>query len=163
FDGERVHIIPEVKAAVREYIEAGLLAAPQDYELGGMQLPVTVSQSCTAVVKGANTATFSYVGLTVAACNLLLAHGSEEQKRMYAHPMLEGRFFGTMALTEPQAGSSLADIKTTAEPTEEGHYLLHGNKIFISAGDHELSENIVHLVLARIKGAPPGVKGISLF
>jgi alkylation response protein AidB-like acyl-CoA dehydrogenase len=163
FDGERVHIIPEVKAALRQYIEAGLLPAAKDYELGGMQLPTTVAQGCTALVKGANTATFSYVGLTIAACNLLLAHGSEEQKRLYAEPMLAGRFFGTMALTEPQAGSSLADIKTTAEPDADGTYRLSGNKIFISGGDHELSENIVHLVLGRIKGAPAGVRGISLF
>lgn len=163
FDGERVTIIPEVGQALRQYIDAGLLTAAQDYEHGGMQLPVAVAQSCSALLRGANTATFSYAGLTTAATNLLLAYGSEDQKRRFATPMLEGRFFGTMALTEPQAGSSLADVKTSAELADDGSYRITGNKVFISGGDHELSENIVHLVLARIKGAPEGIRGISLF
>lgn len=163
FDGERISMIPEVKEAVDAYCDAGLMLASHDYELGGMQLPFTLSQAALALIKGANVSTSAYVMLTTSAANLLLAHGSEEQKEKFAMPMLEGRFFGTMVLTEPQAGSALGDIRTSAEPAEDGSYRIKGNKIFISAGDHELSENIVHLVLARIKGAPAGVRGISLF
>ena len=163
FDGERVHMIPEVKTAVDALCASGFLAAGQDYELGGMQLPLTISQACLAFLKGANVSTTAYVLLTGAASNLLLAHGSPEQIERYVQPMLEGRFFGTMVLTEPQAGSSLGDIRTTAAPQDDGTYRLSGNKIFISGGDHELSENIVHLVLAKIPGGQPGVKGISLF
>lgn len=163
FDGERISMIPEVKAAVDAYCEAGLMLASHDYELGGMQLPFTLTQAALALIKGANVSTAAYVMLTSSAANLLLAHGTEEQKAKFALPMLDGRYFGTMVLTEPQAGSSLGDIRTIAEPAEDGSYRIKGNKIFISAGDHELSENIVHLVLARIKGAPAGVRGISLF
>jgi len=163
FDGERVHIIPEVKQALDAFCQAGLMAAGQDYDLGGMQLPVTVNSACFAWFKGANVATAGYPFLTIGNANLLLAHGTKQQIDTYVRPMMEGRFFGTMCLSEPQAGSSLADIKTRAEPQPDGNYRLFGNKMWISAGEHELSENIVHLVLAKIPGAPPGVKGISLF
>jgi alkylation response protein AidB-like acyl-CoA dehydrogenase len=163
FDGERVHIIPEVKQALDAFCQAGLMAAGQDYDLGGMQLPAVVNAACFAWFKGANVATAGYPFLTIGNANLLLAHGSEQQIDTYVRPMMEGRFFGTMCLSEPQAGSSLADIKTRAEPQPGGNYRLFGNKMWISAGEHELSENIVHLVLAKIPGAPPGVKGISLF
>jgi alkylation response protein AidB-like acyl-CoA dehydrogenase len=163
FDGERVHIIPEVKQALDAFCRAGLMAAGQDYELGGMQLPAVVNAACFAWFKGANVATAAYPFLTIGNANLLLAHGSKEQIDTYVRPMMEGRFFGTMCLSEPQAGSSLADIKTRAEPRPDGTYRLFGNKMWISAGEHELSENIVHLVLAKIPGALPGVKGISLF
>jgi butyryl-CoA dehydrogenase len=101
--------------------------------------------------------------LSMGASHLIEAFGSEEQKQRFLQPMLEGRFFGTMALTEPHAGSSLSDIRTRAEPAGDGSYRLKGNKIFISGGDHPLSENIVHMVLAKLPDAPPGVKGISLF
>ena len=161
--GERVHIIPEVKQALNAFCQAGLMAAGQDYDLGGMQLPVTVNSACFAWFKGANVSTAGYPFLTIGNANLLLAHGSKEQIDTYVRPMMEGRFFGTMCLSEPQAGSSLADIKTRAEPQADGSYRLFGNKMWISAGEHELSENIVHLVLAKIPGAPPGVRGISLF
>ncbi len=163
FDGERVHIIPEVKQALDAFCQAGLMAAGQDYDLGGMQLPVTVNSACFAWFKGANVSTAGYPFLTIGNANLLLAHGSKEQIDTYVRPMMEGRFFGTMCLSEPQAGSSLADIKTRAEPQGDGSYRLFGNKMWISAGEHELSQNIVHLVLAKIPGGPPGVKGISLF
>ncbi|MCW9001415.1 MAG: acyl-CoA dehydrogenase [Rhodospirillales bacterium] len=163
FDGERVSMIPEVKAAIDAYVEAGFPAATHDYDRGGMQLPYTVNAACGALFKAANVGTSGYPFLTNAAANLLNAHASDEQKERYLVPMLDGRFFGTMALTEPQAGSSLADIRTTATHVEGDEYRLTGSKIFISAGDHELSENIVHMVLGRIKGAPAGVKGISLF
>ena len=161
--GVRVHIIPEVKQALDAFCQAGLMAAGQDYDLGGMQLPAVVNAACLAWFKGANVATAGYPFLTIGNANLLLAHGSKQQIDTYVRPMMEGRFFGTMCLSEPQAGSSLADIKTRAEPQPDGSYRLYGNKMWISAGEHELSENIVHLVLAKIPGGPPWVKGISLF
>ena len=160
---ERVRIIPEVKQALDAFCQAGLMAAGQDYDLGGMQLPAVVNAACFAWFKGANVSTAGYPFLTIGNANLLLAHGSKQQIDTYVRPMMEGRFFGTMCLSEPQAGSSLADIKTRAEPQPNGNYRLFGNKMWISAGEHELSENIVHLVLAKIPGSPPGVKGISLF
>ncbi|SCF24738.1 acyl-CoA dehydrogenase [Micromonospora mirobrigensis] len=163
FDGRRVHIIPEVRAALDAFAETGLLAAAMDERVGGMQLPQVVSAACFAWFQAANVGTSSYPFLTLGNANLLLAHGSDEQIDTWVRPMLEGRFFGTMCLSEPQAGSSLADITARAEPRDDGTYRLFGTKMWISAGDHELSENIVHLVLARIPGGPPGVKGISLF
>ncbi len=159
----KVRILPEVKEALCAYAEAGFFAAHHSAEQGGVQLPSVVSLGCHIWFEAANISTTAYIMLTKAAANVIAAFGSSEQKKLYLPPMLDGRFFGTMVLTEPQAGSSLGDIATMAEPTPEGHYLIRGNKIFISAGEHELSENIVHLVLARIKGAPPGVKGLSLF
>lgn len=163
FDGEKVQIIPEVKVAIDAFNEAGLVAAAQNYEHGGMQLPALVEKACMAWFKAANVGSSAYPFLTMANANLLLAHGSEAQIETWVKPMFEGRFFGTMCLSEPQAGSSLADIRTRAEPQPDGTYRLYGNKMWISAGDHELSENIVHLVLAKVPGSPPGVKGISLF
>ncbi len=113
--------------------------------------------------QAANVGTSSYPFLTIANAHLLLTHGSPEQIDTYVRPMVDGRFFGTMCLSEPQAGSSLSDVTTRAEPQDDGSYRLFGNKMWISAGDHELTENIVHLVLAKIPGGPAGVKGISLF
>ncbi len=163
FDGERVHVIPEVGQALRVFCEAGLMAAGHDYDLGGMQLPVTVAQACLALFNAANVSTAAYPFLTIANANLIQAFGSDAQKRTYLPHLLSGRYFGTMCLSEPQAGSSLSDIRTRAEPQPDGSYRVFGNKMWISCGEHELSENIVHLVLARIPGGPPGVKGISLF
>jgi alkylation response protein AidB-like acyl-CoA dehydrogenase len=163
FDGERVTLIPEVKEALDAYRAAGFLSAVRDFDEGGMQLPVTMAQACRAVFAAANVSTIAYASLTLANANLLTAFGSPDQKRRYVKHLLTGRFFGTMALTEPQAGSSLADITTRATPRGDGTWAISGTKIFISAGDHQLAENIVHLVLAKIPGGPPGVKGISLF
>jgi alkylation response protein AidB-like acyl-CoA dehydrogenase len=163
FDGERVTFIPEIAAALKAFVDAGLMAAEHDYEYGGMQLPLTVAKACFAFFKAANVGTASYPFLTIGNSNLLLDHGSREQIDTYVRPMLAGKWFGTMCLSEPQAGSSLSDIRTRAEPQSDGTYRLFGNKMWISGGEHELSENIVHLVLARIPGSPPGVKGISLF
>jgi butyryl-CoA dehydrogenase len=163
FDGERVHMIPEVAAALRVFAGTGITGAAMDEAVGGMQLPQTVAQACFLWFQAANIATASYPFLTIANANLLLAHGSPEQVATYVEPMVEGRWFGTMCLSEPQAGSSLADITTRAEPRDDGTHRLFGNKMWISGGDHDLSENIVHLVLAKIPGGPAGVKGISLF
>ncbi|WP_153140866.1 acyl-CoA dehydrogenase [Paraburkholderia agricolaris] len=163
FDGQRVTMPAAVKEALDAFRSAGFLAAGKDYEWGGMQLPAVISFACLSLFKSANIATSSYAMLTTANANVIERFGSAAQKRKYLQALLEGRAFGTMALTEPQAGSSLSDLVTSAVPNEDGTYSIRGNKIFISGGDHELSENIVHLVLARIPGGPPGVKGISLF
>ncbi|PUE48121.1 acyl-CoA dehydrogenase [Limnohabitans sp. 2KL-1] len=159
----RVVLAEGVQAAVRAYCDAGFLSATADEAAGGMQLPVLVAQACLSVFRSANVATTSYVGLTSSNANVIEKFGSELQKARYLEALRSGRFFGTMALTEPQAGSGLSDLKTSATPMGEGRYRIKGQKIFISGGDHELSENIVHLVLARLPDAPPGVKGISLF
>ena len=161
-NGEAV-LIPEVKPAVDAFIEAGFHNAQRGFEDGGMQLPNLLSRACFAHFQSANIATSSYPMLTMGAAHLIETFGSDDQKQRFLQPMIDGRFFGTMALTEPHAGSSLSDIRTRAEPAGDGSYRLKGNKIFISGGDHPLSENIVHMVLAKLPDAPPGVKGISLF
>ena len=161
-DGAAV-LIPELKPAVDAFLEAGFLNATREFETGGRQLPNLLSQACFAHFQSANAATTSYPFLTMGAANLIESFGSDEQKARFLQPMIDGRFFGTMALTEPHAGSSLSDLRTKAEPYADGSYRLKGNKIFISGGDHPLSENIVHMVLARLPDAPAGVKGISLF
>ncbi|MGH8430201.1 MAG: acyl-CoA dehydrogenase family protein, partial [Solimonas sp.] len=163
FDGERVHIIPEVREALQAYIDGGWMSAAFEEQHGGLQLPYTVVSAAMGLFVAANAGTAGYPFLTAAAANLLRAHGTPEQQRRYMQPMLAGRYFGTMCLSEPQAGSSLGDIRTRATPQADGSYHLAGNKMWISGGEHELSENIVHLVLERIVGAPAGVQGISLF
>lgn len=163
FDGEKVHTIPEVKEAFHHYVESGLINARLDFEDGGMQLPHVVASACSGFMSCANPSTAGYPFLTMAAANLIGHFASKELQNTYLPLMRDGRAAGTMALTEPDVGSSLADIKTTATPTEAGHYLVRGNKMFISGGDQDITDNIVHLVLAKIKGAPAGVKGISLF
>ena len=171
FDGERVTLIPEIRQALDAFAAAGLLAAEHDEAYGGMQLPLTVAKATFAYFKGANVATSGYALLTIGNANLLLAHRSPAQIDAFVRPELAGRFFGTMCLSEPQAGSSLSDITTRAEFERDSplgpQYRLTGNKMWISAGEHELSENIVHLVLAKVPGADgklvPGTRGISLF
>ncbi len=163
FDGTRVTLIPEIAAAQKAFIDAGLMAAEHDAEYGGMQMPTIVAKSMFAYFKAANVSSSGYAFLTIGNANLLLHHGSQQQIDTYVRPMLAGKWFGTMCLSEPQAGSSLSDIRTRAEPQPDGSYRLFGNKMWISAGEHDLTENIIHLVLARIPGSPAGVKGISLF
>ena len=163
FDGTTVTIIPEVKEALDAFARADLISMSMDNELGGAQLPITVAGAGLAFFHAANVSTAGYVLLTLANANLLAKFGTPEQIAAFVKPMLAGRFFGTMCLSEPQAGSSLADIVTRAEPRADGTYRLFGSKMWISGGDHELSENIVHLVLAKIPGGPAGTKGISLF
>lgn len=159
----KVRLIPEVQAAWNAFADAGFIAAAHDAQHGGMQLPFALAMACWGVFKSANIATETYASLTIGASNLICEFGTPEQVARYAPPLLAGRWSGTMVLTEPQAGSSLADITTSATPLADGRYALRGSKIFITAGDHELTENIVHLVLARLPDAPPGIKGISLF
>ncbi|PJI46528.1 MAG: acyl-CoA dehydrogenase [Pseudomonas sp.] len=161
-DGGAV-LIPEVKPAVDAFNQAGFQNASRSFEQGGMQLPHLLARACFAHFQSANIATSSYPMLSMGSSHLIETFGSEEQKRLFLQPMIEGRWFGTMALTEPHAGSSLADIRTRAEPAADGSYRIKGNKIFISGGDHPLSDNIVHMVLAKLPDAPAGVKGISLF
>ena len=156
-------IIPEVKPALEAFHQAGFLNATRDFEAGGMQLPNLLSQACFAHFQSANIATSSYSMLSMGVANLIENFGDDEQKQRFLQPIIDGRFFGTMALTEPHAGSSLSDIRTKAEPAADGSYRIKGNKIFISGGDQPISENIVHMVLAKLPDAPPGVKGISLF
>ena len=163
FDGTTVTVIPEVKEAIDAFAAADLLSMGMDEELGGAQLPATVAQAGFAWFTAANVSTAGYLMLTIANANLLVKFGSPEQIDTFVKPMLAGRFTGTMALSEPQAGSSLADIVTRAEPQDDGTYRLFGSKMWISGAEHEMSENIVHLVLAKIPGGPAGTKGISLF
>ena len=163
FDGAKVELIPEVAEALGIFAKSGLFASAMDESVGGMQLPQTVANAAFAWFQAANVGTSAYPFLTIANANLLLAHGSSEQIETYVGPMVEGRYFGTMCLSEPQAGSSLSDVATKAVAEHNGTYRLTGNKMWISGGDHDLSENIIHLVLARIQGSPAGVKGLSLF
>ena len=174
FDGERVHLIPEIREALDAFIAGGFMAMTPASAQGGLQLPTVIEKAAFAHFLAANIATSGYPFLTIANANLLLAHGSPAQIDRFARPQLAGRFFGTMCLSEPQAGSSLSDILTRAVedngPDDEGlgpRYRLHGTKMWISGGEHDLSENIVHLVLAKIAApdgsVPAGVAGISLF
>lgn len=159
----KVVLIDEVAPALDEFAKAGLISCGFDESLGGIALPMVVNRAAMAWFQAANPGTSSYPFLTVGNANLLATHGTQEQIDTWVKPMLEGRYFGTMCLSEPDVGSSLADITTRAIPTGDGTYKVSGTKMWISGGDHELTENIVHLVLAKAPGGGPGVKGISLF
>ena len=163
FDGENVSTIPEVKEAWKHFASAGLLNSRQSYEAGGMQLPAIVHFACFGLFTAANPSTSGYPFLTSAAANVIQAFGSDEQKTNFLPGMSDGRYAGTMALTEPDVGSSLGDLSTKATKQADGRYKIKGQKMFISGGDQDITENIIHLVLARVEGAPQGVKGISLF
>ncbi|OBF28433.1 acyl-CoA dehydrogenase [Mycobacterium sp. ACS1612] len=163
FDGTTVTVIDDVKQAWDAFAQADLIAMSMDQNLGGAQLPATVAEAGFAWFSAANVSTTGYLMLTMANANLLAKFGTDEQIEAFLKPMLAGRFSGTMALSETQAGSSLADILTRAEPQDDGTYRLFGSKMWISGAEHELTENIVNLVLAKIPGGPPGTKGISLF
>jgi butyryl-CoA dehydrogenase len=174
FDGEQVTLPQATHDAHKAYAESGMLSAAQDYDVGGMQLPYTVEAASNAFFAMASVSMGSGM-LTTGNANLLMKHGTEAQKRVFALNEFNGRFSGTMCLSEPQAGSSLSDVVTRAVPDGADfetdplgpRYRLKGNKMWISAGEHELTENIIHLVLAKIPDEHgqlvPGVKGISLF
>ncbi len=163
FENGVVTMIPEIKIGLDAVVASGLASARADYDLGGMQLPEVVASCTDAWLTAAASTSLGYVSLTTANANLIDAYGSQAQKDKWVLPMREGRFAGTMAMSEPNAGSGLADLTSSAQLNEDGSYSIIGNKIWISGGDHELNDNIVHLVLARVKGAPIGIKGISLF
>ncbi len=151
------------KAAYEAYAGGGWIGLPFDPAFGGQGLPYVLAAAVNEYFAAANMALSMYPGLTSGAVAALMTHGSEELKQLYAPKMLEGRWTGTMNLTEPHCGTDLGLLKTRAARREGGSFALTGQKIFISAGEHDLTENIIHLVLARIEGAPAGVKGISLF
>ena len=163
FENGQAGLIAPTRAAWQAVADAGFLNAHWDQGEGGLQLPEVVLRAAMSAFYAANVSTASYAMLTIGAANQLRVFGSAELKARYLAPMGDGRFAGTMALTEPSQGSALGDIKTTAVPQPDGSYRLFGQKMFISGGDQDLTENIVHMVLARIQGAPAGVKGISLF
>ncbi|MDB5240971.1 MAG: acyl-CoA dehydrogenase [Spirosoma sp.] len=158
----QVTVHPKVKEFLRAMGDAGLIGAGFSFEHGGQQLPEMLSASVGFILMAANNG-MMYSGLSSGAAHLITSFGSSELTEFYVPPMLAGRWQGTMALTEPQAGSSLSDVMTTATPQPDGTYKIKGQKVFISAGDHDAADNIVHLMLARIEGAPKGTKGISLF
>lgn len=160
--GITVH--PQLRTILQAMGEGGWISASTTFENGGMQLPRMLDSAAIFIFHAANNSVSGYYGLTAGAANLINTFGSEELKAAYVPTMYEGRWQGTMALTEPQAGSSLSDIVTSAEKVEgEDYYHIKGQKIFISGGDHDACDNVIHLMLARIKGAPAGTKGISLF
>ena len=163
FDGERAHIIPQVKRALAAFNAAGLASAAMDGEVGGLQLPNTVLRAGHMWFQAANTGTYGYVLLTMGAANLLSAHASPELVRRFVPALAEGRYFGIMCLSEPEVGSSLGDVTTRAVPQPDGTHRVFGTKMWISGGEHDLSENIVALVLARYDGGPRGVLGLSLY
>lgn len=163
FDGQTVTMIPEVKEAWNAFAQADLLAIAMDERVGGSQLPTVVAQAALSWFSAANVSTAGYLVLTMASANLLARFGTDDQVNTFVKPMLAGRFSGTMALSETQAGSSLADLVTRAEPQPDGTYRLFGSKMWISGAEHEITDNIVNLVLAKIPGSPAGTKGISLF
>ncbi|MGA2956167.1 MAG: acyl-CoA dehydrogenase [Thermodesulfobacteriota bacterium] len=163
FVNGRVKVHPVVRSLMKECGVGGWIGAPFPFDLGGQQLPLMISGACRFILSAANYSASVYPFLTTGAAHLVLAFGSPEMVETYVPKMFSGEWQGTMALTEPQAGTSLADLTTTAEPTDQGYYKLRGQKIFISAGDHDGVDNVIHLMLAKIKGAPAGVKGISLF
>lgn len=159
----RVLLHPRMPALYRKLTALGLAAAGRPAAVGGQQFPLVVTTLASAYLMAANLSAYGFVGLTAGAAHLLEAFGSEALRAQYMTPLYDGTWTGTMALTEPQAGSSLADVATRAVPRADGSYAISGNKIFISGGDHDLTDNIVHMTLARIEGAPAGIKGVSLF
>jgi alkylation response protein AidB-like acyl-CoA dehydrogenase len=159
----RVRVHPAMHDLYPRLVELGVLCATRPPEVGGQRLPMTIASLATFYLMAGNLSAYGYLGLTTGAARLLESFGSDELKERFMSRMYSGEWTGTMALTEPHAGSSLSDVTTTATPTDQGYHLIRGSKIFISGGDHDLTENIVHLTLARIEGAPPGIKGVSLF
>jgi butyryl-CoA dehydrogenase len=175
FDGERVHLPDATHAALSAYVQSGMLAAAQDHAIGGMQLPCVIEMAANAFFAKASVSIGGYAMLTSGNANLLMAHGTPAQREVFAKNEFAGKWFGTMCLSEPQAGSSLSDVATRAVPDGADfeadplgpRYRLKGNKMWISAGEHEITENIVHLVLAKIVqhdgSLHRGTRGISLF
>jgi alkylation response protein AidB-like acyl-CoA dehydrogenase len=163
FKDGRVHVHPLMRKLYPQLVELGLLTATRPPEVGGQQLPLTVHAVSSAYLMAANLSAYAYVGLTLGAAHLLEVFGSPEVQALFMEPLYRGEWTGTMALTEPQAGSSLADVRTRATPAPDGTWRIQGSKIFISGGDQDFTQNVIHLTLARTEGAETGVRGISLF
>lgn len=163
YENGTVKAHPQVLQVMKNLGENGWIGAAYSADVGGMQLPHMVAILLEYMFAAANNNLNGYPGLTAGAAGLVISFASDELKKTYVEKMLSGRWQGTMALTEPHAGSSLSDITTTASPNDDGSYQIKGTKTFISSGDYEGIENVVHLTLAKIEGAPAGVKGISLF
>jgi butyryl-CoA dehydrogenase len=163
YNDGKIRSHPQLKNVFKAMADAGWLSSISALEHGGMQLPFMLYSAAHLLFQAANSSAQGYIGLSTGALELIETFGSKELNEEYLPNMFAGKWQGTMALTEPQAGSSLSDITTSASPTDSGYYEIIGQKIFISGGEHEACENFVHLTLARIKGAPAGTKGISLF
>ncbi len=161
-DGE-VKTPPGFKEAYQQYVDAGWPALDQPGRYGGQDLPMSVGMAVREMNGTANWSWSMYGGLSHGAMETIDAHGSEEQKALFMEPLVSGRWTGTMCLTEAHSGTDLGLLKTKAEPAADGTYRITGSKLFISSGEHDLAENIVHIVLARLPDSPPGTKGISLF
>ena len=159
----KIYVHEKVKTLMYQGGEMGIISASFDYKDGGMQMPLLAHTAAMFILEAANNHLPGYAGLTQGAAELIIHFADEDLNKKYVPNMLSGKWGGTMCLTEPQAGSSLSDITTKATRTENGYFNISGQKIFISAGDNHFTENVVHLLLARIEGAPAGTKGISLF
>jgi alkylation response protein AidB-like acyl-CoA dehydrogenase len=159
----RIKVHPGMRKVMEVFGEGGWISAHDSYENGGQQLPMMIYQAVTFILASANYSASVYPFLTTGAANLIKTFGSQALQDTYIPNMYAGKWQGTMALTEPDAGSSLSDLTTTASPQEDGTYTIKGQKIYISCGDHDACDNVIHLLLARIEGAPAGTKGISLF
>lgn len=163
YEDGTIKVHPKVREIMETFGEGGWINAPKEFEKGGQQMPYLLFNLSAMVFHAANTAAVAFPYLTAGAANLIDSYASDDLKATYLGPMWAGKWQGTMALTEPQAGSSLSDITSSATPTDAGYYKIKGQKIYISGGDHDGVDNIVHLYLAKIDGAPAGTKGISLF
>ena len=163
FDDGNIIIHPQFEKIFKKAGEMGLVSCLFNFEDGGLQMPSSIFHAAYLIMEAANNHVTGYLGLTAGAANLIVSFGNRYLKDTYVPKMLDLTWGGTMCLTEPQAGSSLSDVVTSATPTKKDYYLIKGQKIFISAGDHQFADNFVHLVLARIDGAPAGTKGVSLF
>lgn len=163
-DGDgQVKLHPKAHGLHASLVELGVIAATRPFEVGGAQLPITVAVMAHAYLMAANLGVYALEGLSTGAARLIESFGSDQLKAQFMDKMYAGEWSGTMALTEPQAGSSLSDVKAVAVPATDGSYRVRGTKVFISGGQQDITENIVHLTLARIAGAPDGIKGVSLF
>ncbi|SJM68979.1 acyl-CoA dehydrogenase C-terminal domain-containing protein [Psychrobacter piechaudii] len=163
FDNGKVITPKGFKEAYKQYCELGFAALAADEEFGGQNMPFSLSTVVNEIMGSANWSFSMYPGLSHGAIQTIEHHGTEEQKTIYLEKMVTGEWSGTMCLTEAHAGSDLGIIRTKAEPNDDGSYSITGQKIFISAGEHDMTDNIIHIVLARLPGAPAGTKGISLF
>jgi len=163
FKQEKVTLTPELKTAFTRYVEAGWMSVTMPEQWGGQALPEVIGSKIGEMLTSSNQALCMFSALTMSACKALIAFGSAELKQIYLPNMVTGKWTGSMCMTEAHCGSDLGLIKTSASQIDETSFEISGNKIFISAGEHDASDNIIHLVLARIKGAPEGIKGLSLF